>query len=86
MEVMMKTKKIRIMFTNADIVTEHSKSLYLLVGIFPRPTTVRVTCIRRKWRSEHLDSKIVSIWQKQKLFSGLKLEWIQKSTAMLLQE
>ena len=57
---MMKTKKIRIMFTNADIATEHSKSLYLLVGIFPRLTTVRVTYIRRKWRSEHLDSKIVS--------------------------
>ena len=70
----MKTRKIRIMFTNADIVIEHSKSLYLLVGIYPRPTTVRVTYIRRKWRSEHLASKIESTWQKQKLFSGLKLE------------
>ena len=56
----MKTKKIRIMFTNADIVIEHSKSLYLLVGIYPRLTMARVTCIRKKWRSEHLDSKIVS--------------------------
>ena len=56
----MKTKKIRIMFTNADIATEHSKSLYLLVGISLRLTMVRVTYIRRKWRYEHLDSKIVS--------------------------
>ena len=59
---MMKARKIRIMFTNVDIVTEPSKSQYLWVATSPRPTTVRAISTKGRWRSELPGSRIENTW------------------------